>query len=118
MGRRKLKELFSDKQEKFLRRYVPGGDWNSLRLLGPVKTEKWKVNADSFSDELIVELWHLPQCEQKEILEFSTKVAKGRARKAERDLLELMRNHDVVPSIAPESKTQSVLKCLLEQLKR
>ncbi len=116
-GKRKLKELFSDKQEKFLRAFVPDINWHNLRLLGPVKTEKWKLQADSFSHELIAELWHLPQCGQKEILEFSTKVEKRSASRAERDLLELMRKRDVVPSVAPESKTQSVLKCLLEQLR-
>jgi hypothetical protein len=116
-GKRKLKELFSDKQERFIRKYVPNIDWHSLRLLGPVQTEKWKLKADRFSHELIAELWHLPHCEQKEILEFSTKVEKSSAKSAERDLLELMRKQEVVPSIAPEAKTRSVLKCLLEQLR-
>ena len=117
-GKRKLKELFSVKQEKFLRKYVPNIDWHRLRLLGPVKTEKWKSQPDSFPHELIAELWHLPHCEEKEILEFSTKVEKSSAKSAERDLLEMMRKQDVVPSVAPESKTQSVLKCLLEELRR
>src|SRR4029077_8413865 len=45
-GKRDLKELFSDKQESFLAKHAQGVDWQRARLLGPVKTEKWKIISD------------------------------------------------------------------------
>lgn len=114
-GQRELKELFSEKQEKFLSKYAPGVDWQKARVLGPVKTEKWELKPDGFSHELTAELWHLPACEQEQMLEFSTKVDESDAKKAERDLLEIMKKKDVALSPSPESKTQTVLKCLLKQ---
>jgi CYTH domain len=114
-GKRKLKQLFSDKQEKLLSKFAPEMDWNRIRLLGPVKTEKWKLKPDDFSYELVAELWDLPECEQKQVLEFSTKVKEKDADEAERDLRELMRRNEVLPSSSPESKTQAVLDCLLRE---
>lgn len=116
-GKRELKELFSDKQEKFLSKYAQGVDWRNARLLGPVKAEKWEFRSDGFPYELTAELWHLPGCEQEQMLEFSTKVDQSDAKGAERDLLELMKKKDVALSASPESKTQTVLKCLLKQPK-
>ena len=117
-GKCELKELFSDKQEKFLSKYAPGVDWHTARLLGPVKTEKWKFMPDGFPHELTAELWHLPSCEQEQMLEFSTKVDESDAKEVERDLLEMMKKKGVALSQSPESKTQSVLKCLLKQTRR
>ncbi len=114
-GKRELKELFSDKQEKFLGKFAPGVDWHKARLLGPVKTEKWKFVPDGFPHELTAELWHLSACEQEQMLEFSTKVDESDAKKAESDLLEIMKKKGVALSPSPESKTQTVLKCLLKQ---
>ena len=82
-----MKELFSEKQEKFLSKYAPGVDWQKARVLGPVKTEKWELKPDGFSHGLTAELWHLPACEQEQMLEFSTKVDESDAKKAERDCL-------------------------------
>ena len=49
------------------------------------------------------------------MLEFSTKVDESDAAQAEEDLLELMKKKQVGLSRSPESKTQTVLKCLLKQ---
>jgi hypothetical protein len=114
-GKRELKDLFSDKQASFLGKYAQGVDWHKARLLGPVKTEKWKVDPDGFRHKLSAELWHLPGCEQKQMLEFSTKVDESDATEVERDLIELMKKKQVEQSQSPESKTQAVLKCLLKQ---
>ena len=73
---------------------------------------------DGFSHELTAELWHLPSCEQEQMLEFSTKVDESDAKEVERDLLEMMKKKGVALSQSPESKTQSVLKCLLKQTRR
>ncbi len=116
-GKRDLKELFSDKQESFLAKYAQGVDWQRARLLGPVKTEKWKIISDGFCCELTAELWHLPGCEQQEMLEFSTKVDETDATMVEEDLRELMKNKQIELAESPESKTQTVLKCLLKQPK-
>jgi hypothetical protein len=112
-GKRELKQLFSDKQESFLAKYAQGIDLQAARLLGPVKTEKWKISTDGFRGELTAELWHLPGCDQEEMLEFSTKVAQSNAAEAEEDLLNFMRSKQVEPAESPESKTQTVLECLL-----
>ena len=114
-GKRELKELLSKQQEKFLNEYGKGVDWQKARLLGPVKTEKWKLSSDGFSQELVAELWLLPGCDQDQMLEFSTKVDESDAAQAEEDLLELMKKKKVGLSRSPESKTQTVLKCLLKQ---
>jgi hypothetical protein len=114
-GKRQLKQLFSDKQERFLDRYAPGVNWGNARLLGPVKTKKWEFEWNGFSHELTAELWLLPGCEQEQMLEFSTKVKESDANEAERDLLELMRKKQIPPSMFPESKTKAVLKCLLKR---
>ena len=116
-GKRELKELFSDKQEKFLGKYAQGVDWDQARLLGPVKTEKWKFTPDGFPHELTAELWHLPGCEQEKMLEFSTKVDESDAKEVESDLREIMKKKEIALSLSPESKTQTVLKCLLKQAK-
>src|SRR5262249_28768640 len=112
-GKREVKELFSDRQERFLGKYAEGVDWHHARLLGPVKTERWKLTPDGFTDEITAELWHLPGCEHEQMIEFSTKVDERDAKKVERDLLELMTGKQVELSMSPESKTQAVLKCLL-----
>ena len=114
-GKRELKELLSKQQEKFLNEYGKGVDWQKARLLGPVKTEKWKFAPNGFPHELTAELWLLPGCEQDQMLEFSTKVDESDAAQAEEDLLELMKKKQVGLSRSPESKTQTVLKCLLKQ---
>ena len=114
-GKRELKDLFSEKQESFMGKYAQGVDWHKARLLGPVKTEKWELSADGFRHTLTAELWHLPGCEQKQMLEFSTKVDESDATEVEWDLIELMKKKQVEQSPSPESKTQAVLKCLLKQ---
>jgi hypothetical protein len=114
-GQRKLKELLAKQQEKFLDKYAKRVDWRKARLLGPVKTEKWKLSPDGFSHELVAELWLLPGCDQEQMLEFSTKVGESDAAAAEEDLLELMKKKQVELSRSPESKTQTVLKCLLRK---
>jgi hypothetical protein len=116
-GKREVKELFSDRQERFLSKYAREADWHKARLLGPIKTEKWKFMPDGSPHELTAELWHLPGCEQEQMLEFSTKVDESEAKEVERDLLELMKGKQVELSMSPESKTQTVLKCLLKRPK-
>ncbi|HEY5706348.1 MAG TPA: hypothetical protein VIS96_12310 [Terrimicrobiaceae bacterium] len=117
-GKRELKELFSDDQERLLHKFAQGVDWQRAVLLGPVKTEKWKLKPEGFPRELTAELWHLPKCDQEQMLEFSTKVEESDAAEVERSLLELMKKKEVARSSAPESKTQAVLKCLLNQGRR
>jgi hypothetical protein len=51
----------------------------------------------------------------EQMLEFSTKVDESDATEVEKDLLELMKNKQVEPAESPESKTQTVLDCLLKQ---
>jgi hypothetical protein len=114
-GKREPKELFSEQQERFLDKYAKGVTWQKARLLGPVKTGKWEFAPDGFPYELTMELWHLPGCEQGELLEFSTKVRANDAANAEKDLLELMKQKQVRLSRSPKSKTQTVLKCLLKR---
>ena len=59
-GQRKLKKLFSGKQESFLSEFAQDLDWEKVCLLGPVETEKWKVVADGFRPELTAELGIYP----------------------------------------------------------
>jgi uncharacterized protein YjbK len=117
-GKRELEELLSDKQEKFLSKYAQGVEWRNARLLGPVKAEKWEFRSDGFPHEITAELWYLPGCAQEQMLEFSTKVDESDAKEAERGLLDLMKKKEVALSQSPESKTQTVLKCLLKQPRR
>src|SRR2546430_438136 len=65
-GKRDIKKLFSDKQERFLADQLGGEEnWKKLRgqlkALGPVAAEVWKPQTPGFTPGLTAELWTVPK---------------------------------------------------------
>ncbi|MES2920978.1 MAG: hypothetical protein V4819_05510 [Verrucomicrobiota bacterium] len=75
-GRAPVRELFNKKQVELVTARLKGFRFESLRRLGPFKTQVWKKrsNLGGFEEQLTVELWHLRKDGKSEqILEISTK---------------------------------------------
>jgi hypothetical protein len=113
-GEKKLAQLFSKTQEKFLAEMAPRVDWQSGRLLGPVPTEKWEFQIPEFPGKLTAELWHLPDCAEKRMLEFSIKTDSANADALATQLDQAMKARKLRQPKDPESKTKVVIDCLLK----
>lgn len=95
----KMERVFED----LLGRRPP---WERLRTLGPVDTTAWKLKPAGVSDDVVVELWKLPNGRQ--IVEISAKNKTTEGPKLHRELQTLLRRLGVDPSNAQETKTQAV----------
>jgi hypothetical protein len=106
-----IKLLFSPLQQKFLASYSGGVAWEKLRLLGPVGVAKFELPG-----AITVEHWTLPKsCGGKQVLEVSTKVDEDQdAAATEAALIKQMADLKIPREEHPESKTRSVLECLMK----
>ena len=71
-GRRALRKLFSQDQERLIADFGPAGvAWEQLTVMGPIGVSKWKIDVDRFEEAIVVERWQLP--DGSDLVELSTK---------------------------------------------
>jgi hypothetical protein len=84
-------------------------DWKQVRRIADIKATDWRINWNSPSRKLALELWEWPG---GKILELSTKTATEEARKAYDDLHQLAISKGLPLSDDHRSKTRMVLESL------
>ena len=108
-GKRAIEKLFSKQQERFLSEFHKGPvDFGKLRVMGPIRVLRWKLEHKAFPHELTVEEWRLPNGD--DLVEVSIKVPPGQAAQAreafDKHLLEL----GLDPQGAQHTKTFTALE--------
>jgi hypothetical protein len=107
-GKRDIRKLFSDTQEKLLEEFNPVGvGWDDLVVLGPVDVRKWEVEPKELDWEVIVEEWVLP--DDSDLVELSVKAEPGEAAKAHAAFAEFMEGRDIDTEGDQQTKTRAVL---------
>jgi hypothetical protein len=112
-GQRPIEGLFTNEQLAFLGEHAPGGapDWSSVKALGPIPAEVWKLEPDAMDGEKVtIERWSLPGAAPS--LEVSVKVKGKDAAEAERALVAWVSSRGLTASSAQESKTRTALEAL------
>jgi hypothetical protein len=112
-GRRSLRRLFSDRQERYLRDCGDlVVDLDRLSVLGPVRATRWTLPAGGFA--VTAERWQLPAGgpDGLDLLELSIRVEPAGAEIAQVSFEAMLRRHGVEPDVAQETKTRRVLELL------
>jgi hypothetical protein len=108
-GKRPIDKLFSKDQERFLSEFYKGAfDFGKLRVLGPIRVLRWKLEHDNFPHELTLEEWRLPDGE--DLVEVSIKTSPSEAPKAQKDFEDHLRRLGLDPQGAQETKTRTALE--------
>jgi hypothetical protein len=108
-GRRPVRKLYSNEQEKLLEEHGPGEiSWADLTVLGPVSVRKWEVQPKDFDYEVTIEEWVLP--DDSDLVELSVKAEPGDAAEAGRAFVELLRSRRIDTDGDQQTKTRSALR--------
>jgi len=108
-GTRKIKRLFSEAQEEFLRQYQETEvNWDELIVLGPIASHVWELEMDSNRGKIDVELWTLPRGLQ--FLEFSVKTQPENAVLVRTDIIQFLKSKKLKISTKPIVKTAFALR--------
>ena len=108
-GNRPIEKLFSKDQERFLGVfYKRPVDFAKLRVLGPIRVLRWKLNQKGFPHQLTIEEWRLPDGD--DLVEVSIKTPPQQAHQAQKDFDKHLRNLGLDPKGAQETKTRTALK--------
>ena len=114
-GRRALKKLFSQDQERFLQDNAPARvPFDSLLVLGPVSVLRWKCRHDGMRSELTAEEWHLP--DGTDLLELSIKADHKDAFRSRDEFVAFLARVGLDHTGAQEAKTRVVLEFFARQL--
>ena len=106
---RPIRKLFSDDQEDLLGEYKPDKvSWGDLKVLGPIKVEKWEWSPRGFPHEVTIEEWVLP--DKSDFLELSIKVDPGEAIEAGDAFRALLVEHKLNPDGDAQAKTRWALE--------
>lgn len=107
-GTRPLRKLFSDEQERLVTEHAPRAiAWGELRVLGPIKVRKWKVEPEDFEDEIVAEEWTLP--DGSDLIELSIKVPPSRARQATDEFMAFLEARGFDTEGDQQTKTKGAL---------
>jgi hypothetical protein len=108
-GRRPIDKLFSKDQERFWRSFYKGPvDFGQLRIMGPIRVLRWKLEHGNFPHRLTVEEWRLPDGD--DLVEVSIKVPPDEAFQARKDFDNHLREMRLDPEGAQETKTRTALE--------
>lgn len=110
-GKRRIRTLFSSKQEEFLGDHAPGGaavDWDRIRVLGPVNVHKWEFEPKELGYEVTVEQWVLP--DRSDLVEVSIKVDPNEAVEANERFVEFLRSRGFDTEGEQQTKTKAALE--------
>lgn len=108
-GKRPIAKLFSGEQERFLSECRKARvDFESLRVLGPVRVLRWKPQHETFPHELTLEEWILPNGE--DLVEVSIKVSPKEAKRAQEEFDAHLRELNLHPEDAQDTKTRKALE--------
>lgn len=113
-GRRTLKALFSEEQERFLADYGPAEiGWEELGVLGPVEVRRWKVEPKGLDYEVTAEAWRLP--DGSDLLELSVKTEPPDAGNAYVAFADFLRSRDLSTEGDQQIKTRTALTYFTEE---
>ena len=112
---RPIRKLFSIDQERFFRHFFPKGEFGSLRILGPIKTFRWKFSRPDFATEICAEEWTI--CGGEILVELSTKVKPEQARVKQKLFHAFLESLGLDPNGPQEMKTKRTLQFFAERLK-
>lgn len=108
-GRRSIGKLYSRDQERFLQAFYSGPlAFDQLRVMGPIRVLRWKLEHKGFPHELTVEEWRLPDGD--DLVEVSIKVPPSEAQQAQREFDDHLRSLHLDPQGAQETKTRTALE--------
>lgn len=112
-GERAIGKLFSNDQERFLKSVHQGVvDFERLRVMGPIRVLRWKLEHDEFPHQLTVEEWRLPNGD--DLVEVSIKVPPAEATQARKAFESHLEKLGLDPKGAQETKTRTALKYFAE----
>jgi hypothetical protein len=108
-GKRALRKLFSEDQERLIEGFGPiGFSWDELSVLGPVNVRKWELAPNGFPREITVEEWTLP--DDSDLIELSTKVEPRRAASVGAAFRRYVAERGLDPDGDQQTKTRSALR--------
>jgi hypothetical protein len=106
---RPIEKLFSRDQERFLRAFYKAPfDFGLLRVMGPIRVLRWKVQHKAFPHEMTVEEWRLPDGD--DLVEVSIKVAPDEAPMARKVFDAHLEELSLDPKGAQQTKTRTALE--------
>jgi hypothetical protein len=112
---RKIKELYSQKQESFIETFVPiAVEFGDLHVLGPIEALRWQFKSPKLPSEVTAEEWHIP--DGTDLLELSIKVEPKNALKARDDFEKFLRDAGIANEGVQEAKTRVALKFFASKL--
>jgi hypothetical protein len=115
-GRRAIDKLFSKDQERFLKEFYKGPvSFGELRVMGPIRVLRWKLEHKNFPHELTVEEWRLPDGD--DLVEVSIKVPPEEAPAAAKAFAVHLETLGLDPQGAQETKTRTALQFFAKALK-
>ena len=110
-GRRALRKLFSEDQERLIGDHGPVGfSWKELSVVGPVNVRKWELEPNGFPREITVEEWTLP--DDTDLIELSTKIEPAKAVSLGAAFREYVAGRGLDPNGDRQTKTRSALRLL------
>lgn len=108
-GERAIARLFSSDQERFLGDFYQGKvDFEELRVLGPIRVLRWKLEHKGFPYQLTIEEWRLPNGD--DLVEASIKVPPDEAPQAHKEFDQHLKQLGLDPKGAQETKTRTALE--------
>ena len=108
-GERAIEKLFTKDQERFLAEFYAGSvGFGELRVLGPIRVLRWKLEHDDFAHEMTVEEWRLPNGE--DLVEVSIKTPPDEAHEARKAFDNHLAALGLDPRGAQETKTRTALE--------
>lgn len=108
-GRRPLRTLFSDDQERLIRDYGPIGiTWHELSVLGPVEVHMWELKPSRFPYKVTIEQWVLP--DHSDLVELSIKAPPNQAADAHRAFHALLVSRGLDTGGDQHAKARTVLE--------
>jgi hypothetical protein len=115
-GERPLHKLFSKEQRAFFATHAPGGlELDDLSVLGPIFVLKLKVQEETFSRPLVVEMWLYP--DGSRILELSTKCLPNEGLEVALELRRFFEGKGVEISDQQQTKTKTALEFFSAELR-
>ncbi|HEX5006272.1 MAG TPA: hypothetical protein VFV70_04110, partial [Hyphomonadaceae bacterium] len=90
-------------------------DFGQLRVMGPIRVLRWKLKQAGLDHEITIEEWRLPNNE--DLVEVSIKSPPEKTAQARKDFEKHLRDLDLDPHGAQETKTRTALKYFASLLK-
>lgn len=107
--KRPIEKLFTKDQERFLVEFYAGSvGFGQLRVFGPIRVLRWKLEHDNFEHSIAVEEWRLPNGE--DLVEVSIKTPPNEAAEARKAFDNHLAILGLDPQGAQETKTRTALE--------